>query len=322
MPKKLTTAVFVLNCGSSSIKFQVIDVKEEKVLMSGLAENVQTDRCVLKWEKGKEKKEKNLAQSEYHDVLEEVAGLVLEDKALKESLIAIGHRVVHGGEAFSRSVKIDDEVLGQIHACSHLAPLHNPVNALGILLMQEKFRGVEQVAVFDTAFHQTLPPYAFMYAIPFQYYEKHEVRRYGFHGTSHRYIALEAAVRLRKKPSEISLISAHLGNGCSVCAIQDGQSVDTSMGLTPLEGLMMGQRSGDLDPGAVAFLAEKLKIDAGEVVTVLNKMSGLLGVSGISEDLRLVKKAADEEAPSPYPGAIAEPAIVPPAPLPTSRPPR
>ena len=251
-------------------------------------------RCVLKWEVEKKKGKKNLLKSDCHEVIEEIARLLKKHSEIEKTILAVGHRVVHGGEAFAASVLIDEEVLSNIHACSHLAPLHNPMNALGIMTMQELYPELPQVAVFDTAFHQTLPKYAFLYAIPYQYYEEYEVRRYGFHGTSHRYITQVAAETFGKEESEISLISAHLGNGCSVCAILNGKSVDTSMGLTPLDGLMMGQRSGDLDPAVVGFLAEKLEVSAEEIINMLNKMSGFLGVSGVSGDLRLVKEAAEK----------------------------
>ncbi|MCB1076155.1 MAG: acetate/propionate family kinase, partial [Simkania sp.] len=288
------SSVFVLNCGSSSIKFQIVDPKTAKVFFQGIAENVQTDRCTLSWQIGNKKDKKSLLKSGYHDVIELVVQLLREHEDIEKKIVAIGHRVVHGAEEFIESVIIDEEVLTKIHDCSHLAPLHNPANALGIVVMQELFPKLPQVAVFDTAFHQTLPKYAFLYAIPYQYYEDYEVRRYGFHGTSHRYITQLAAETLGKKQEELSIISAHLGNGCSVCAIQDGKSIDTSMGLTPLEGLMMGQRSGDVDPGVIGYLAEKLQVEAQDVITMLNKMSGLLGVSGVSADLRMVKKAAEE----------------------------
>jgi len=288
------SSVFVLNCGSSSIKFQVVKPKTAKVLFSGIAENVQTDRCVLSWQVEKKKDKKSLLKSGYHEVIEEVVKLLKQHPEIEKTMVAVGHRVVHGGEEFTESVLVDDEILNKIHECSHLAPLHNPANALGIVVMQEMYPKLPQIAVFDTAFHQSLPKYAYLYAIPYQYYEEYEVRRYGFHGTSHRYITQLAAETLGKSEAELSLVSAHLGNGCSVCAILNGKSMDTSMGLTPLEGLMMGQRSGDLDPAVVGFLAEKLQVDAQDVITMLNKMSGLLGVSGISEDLRLVKKAAEK----------------------------
>lgn len=275
--------VFVLNCGSSSIKFQVIEPESGKVILKGLAENLKTKRARLSYARGGEKGTIELTSSDYSYALEVILELLQEEK-----LIAVGHRVVHGGESFCESVQIDAKVLNQIKACNHLAPLHNPVNALGIEIMQEKFPHLPQIAVFDTAFHQTMPKEAYLYALPYEYYQKYQVRRYGFHGTSHRYVTEEAAKKLGKPLEETALISAHLGNGCSVCAVKGGKSVDTSMGLTPLEGLVMGQRSGDLDPSLVSFLAEKLQVSAEEVTLILNKKSGLLGLSGLSEDMRLL----------------------------------
>lgn len=282
--------VFVLNCGSSSIKFQIIEPESGDVILKGLAENLKTPRARLSFSRGEKKGSHDLSSSDYPYAIDAILNL-LED----ETLIAVGHRVVHGGEAFSASVKIDAHVLSKIKECNHLAPLHNPVNALGIEIMQEKFPDLPQVAVFDTAFHQTMPKHAYLYAIPHDYYEKYQVRRYGFHGTSHRYVVEQAAKELGKPVDQTRFISAHLGNGCSVCAVKGGKSVDTSMGLTPLEGLVMGQRSGDLDPSIVSFLSEKLQVNSDEVTSILNKKSGLLGISGKSEDMRLL--LSDTESP-------------------------
>ncbi|MBF5059698.1 acetate/propionate family kinase [Candidatus Neptunochlamydia vexilliferae] len=279
--------VFVLNCGSSSIKFQLIEPESGKVHLKGLAENLGTDRATLKWGD----QSQSLEKPDYGFALDEILKLLGDQK-----IIAIGHRVVHGGEDFSASVKIDKSVLDKILACNHLAPLHNPVNALGIKIMGEKFSDIPQVAVFDTAFHQTMPEQAYLYALPYALYEKHQVRRYGFHGTSHRYVVQEGAKKLGKPLEETAFVSCHLGNGCSVAAVLGGKSVDTSMGLTPLEGLVMGQRSGDLDPGAIPFLAEKLKVSVNEVTHILNKESGLLGLSGISEDMRLLLESSEPRA--------------------------
>ncbi len=244
-------SVFVLNCGSSSIKFQLIAVESETIRLKGIIENLNTDRATLKWNQ----KEKKLGKCNSLGALDEITKLLRNEK-----IIAVGHRVVHGGEAFTKSIKVDETVLNKIKELSHLAPLHNPVNALGIEIMQEKFPELPQVAVFDTAFHQTLPEKAYLYAIPYEYYEKHQVRRYGFHGTSHRYVVKEGAKMIGKPLKETSFISCHLGNGCSITAVEKGKSIDTSMGLTPLEGLVMGERSGDLDPSIVGFLADHLKI--------------------------------------------------------------
>lgn len=273
------TAVFVLNCGSSSIKFQLIEPKSGRVLLKGLAENLNTSRASLKWSN----QSKQLSNPDYRFALDEI--LKLFDG---ENVLAVGHRVVHGGELFTESVKVNKEILSKIKELSHLAPLHNPVNSLGIEIMQEKFPGIPQVAVFDTAFHQTLPEKAYLYALPLNYYEEHQVRRYGFHGTSHRYVVKEGAKAIGKPLNETSFISCHLGNGCSITAVEKGKSIDTSMGLTPLEGLVMGERSGDIDPSIVGFLASRLNLSPDEVIGILNKKSGLLGLSGVSSDMRLL----------------------------------
>ncbi len=279
--------VFVINCGSSSIKFQLIDPISEEVHFKGLAENIGSDRCCIK---SKDKEEK-LPGKSYSDVLENIFHQL---EPFKQHLVAIGHRVVHGGEYFSKSVIINDEVLKKIKKCSHLAPLHNPVNALGIEISMKTFPHLPNIAVFDTAFHMTMPEHAYLYALPYQYYLKHKVRKYGFHGTSHRYISLAAKKVL---PEYRRLIIAHLGNGSSVCAVKDGQSIDTSMGFTPLEGLVMGTRSGDVDPSIIPFLCKELNLSADEVLTQLNSKSGLLGISEISSDMRLLEEKALQNHP-------------------------
>jgi len=279
--------VFVLNCGSSSIKFQLIEPESGDVHLKGLAENLNTSRATLKWSNGS----KDLEKGDYDNALEEILHLLHDDK-----ILTIGHRVVHGGEFFKASVKIDSDVLSKIKECNHLAPLHNPVNALGIEIMGEKFPKLPQVAVFDTSFHQSMPQLAYLYALPYEYYEKFQLRRYGFHGTSHRYVVQKGAEDIGKPLKETSFISCHLGNGCSIAAVKGGKSIDTSMGLTPLEGLVMGQRCGDLDPSIVGFLAEKLQVSSEEVISILNKKSGLFGISGISEDMRLLTESTDPRA--------------------------
>ncbi len=279
--------VFVLNCGSSSIKFQLIEPESGNVHLNGLAENLNTSRATLKWSNGS----KDLGKGDYDDALENILHLLDDEK-----ILAIGHRVVHGGESFSASVKIDAAVLKKIKDCNHLAPLHNPVNALGIEIMGEKFPMIPQVAVFDTSFHQSMPQVAYLYALPHKYYKKLQIRRYGFHGTSHRYVVQKGAEEIGKSLKETSFISCHLGNGCSIAAVKGGKSLDTSMGLTPLEGLVMGHRCGDLDPSIVGFLAEKLQVSSKEVILILNKESGLFGISGISEDMRLLTKSTDPRA--------------------------
>ncbi|MDJ0652249.1 MAG: acetate kinase [Simkaniaceae bacterium] len=273
------STVFVLNCGSSSIKFQLIEPQSGHIILKGMAENLNTSRALLKWSD----QSKSLKNSDHCFAVDEILKLFGSEK-----IVAVGHRVVHGGETFTKSIKVDERVLNKIKELSHLAPLHNPVNALGIEIMQEKFPDLPQVAVFDTAFHQTLPERAYLYAIPYEYYEKYEVRRYGFHGTSHRYVVQEGAKMIGKPLEKTSFISCHLGNGCSVAAVENGKSIDTSMGLTPLEGLVMGERSGDIDPSTLEFLANQLKISAHEVTKILNNKSGLLGISGVSADMRFL----------------------------------
>lgn len=280
-------AVFVLNCGSSSIKFQLIQPESGKVLLKGLAENLNTDRAVLKSSEGTVK----LDKTDYRSALRAIVKLLDT-----HTFFAIGHRVVHGGKAFNTSQKITPAVFETIKSCNHLAPLHNPINALGIEMMGEFFPDIPQVAVFDTAFHQTLPKTAYLYAIPYEYYEKHQVRRYGFHGINHRFVVQEATKEIGKPLEETSFISCHLGNGCSITAVAAGKSVDTSMGLTPLEGLVMGERSGDIDPSIVSFLSSHLKISTDDVTEILNKESGLLGLSGKSGDMRLLLEATDERS--------------------------
>ena len=279
--------VFVLNCGSSSIKFQLIEPESGAVHLKGLAENLNTKRAILKWSD----QSKELPNGDYQEALNEILQLLGDEK-----ILAIGHRVVHGGESFNSSVQIDNGVLSKIKACNHLAPLHNPVNALGIEIMGQKFPAIPQIAVFDTAFHQSMPKTSYLYALPYEYYESYQVRRYGFHGTSHRYVTQKGAEEVGKAVEDSSFISCHLGNGCSIAAVKGGKSLDTSMGLTPLEGLVMGQRSGDIDPSIVEFLADKLQVSSQEVITILNKQSGLLGISGISEDMRLLTESKSPKA--------------------------
>ena len=279
--------VFVLNCGSSSIKFQMIAPDSGQVFLKGIVENVETSRAILKWSNG----QRPLKQSDYASAIDAIVSFFKEER-----VDAIGHRVVHGGERFTDSVKIDSSVLTQIEACVPLAPLHNPFNLLGIKRFHHLFPHLSQVAVFDTSFHQTLPEKAYLYPIPYNYYKEYGVRRYGFHGISHRFVVEEGAKKLGKSVEETSFISCHLGNGCSLAAIQNGKSIDTSMGLTPLEGLMMGQRSGDIDPSLVAFFSEHLNLSAKEFTEILNKKSGLAGVSEISGDMRILLKSRDKQA--------------------------
>jgi acetate kinase len=272
-------AVLVLNSGSSSLKFAVIEPDSARVIAEGIAERLGGEGPTFRFGSAGERK---LGQGAAH--AEALAALLGELQGV--ALVAVGHRVVHGGEAFSDSVLLDDAVLQQVRACSELAPLHNPANVLGIEAARRAFTELPQVAVFDTAFHQTLPRAAYHYAIPYEYYEQHQVRRYGFHGTSHHYVAGAAARALGKPLESLDLVTAHLGNGASVCAIASGRSVDTSMGFTPLEGVVMGTRSGDVDPNLHEFLAKHAKLDLHQITEMLNKKSGLLGLSGVSNDMR------------------------------------
>jgi acetate kinase len=256
--------VLVINCGSSSLKFALVDPTTGEQLQHGLVERVTNHSKAL-------------------DVVLEKLG--------ERKLLAVGHRVVHGGEHFSDSALLDESALAKLRECTPLAPLHNPANLLGIEAAQQRFPATVHVAVFDTAFHQSLPPRAFMYALPHELYEQHRVRRYGFHGTSHAYVAQVAAERLGKPASELGLVTAHLGNGCSCTAVKGGRSVDTTMGLTPLEGLVMGTRSGDVDPGLHGFLADHLGLSLSEITELLNRKSGLLGLSGRSNDMRSLLEA-------------------------------
>ncbi len=291
--------VLVLNCGSSSLKYQLINMADESVLAKGLCERIGIEGSKLKHEPaGKDKFEIERFMETHTDAVQMVLDALLDAnhgviKSINE-VNAVGHRVVHGGEFFSDSVVITGEVINAIEACSELAPLHNPPNLIGIRACEKLMPSTPQVAVFDTAFHQTMPEKAYLYAIPYELYEKYKVRKYGFHGTSHKFVSLEAAKILDKAYAETKVITCHLGNGASVCAVDGGKSVDTSMGFTPLEGLAMGTRSGDVDAAVVSFLMEKEKLSAKEVENILNKKSGVLGVSGVSSDFRDIEGAAGE----------------------------
>ncbi len=290
--------VLVVNAGSSSIKYQVMDMTDESVLAKGLVDRVGIPGTTLKHEPAG--KDDVLIKK---DLPDHTAGMKLVLEVLinpeygcmksMDEIGAVGHRVVHGGEGFASSVVIDDQVKKVIRDCFDVAPLHNPPNMMGIEACQELMPNVKHVAVFDTAFHQTMGPSNFMYALPYEVYEKYKVRRYGFHGTSHYYVSHRAADMLGKPFEQCKIITLHLGNGASMAAISNGKVVDTSMGFTPLEGLVMGTRSGDIDPAIVFFLMEKLNMDANEANSYFNKKSGLLGLSGVSNDLRDVIEAAE-----------------------------
>ncbi|MDI3471950.1 MAG: acetate kinase [Thermotogaceae bacterium] len=288
--------VLVINSGSSSIKYQLIDMNDEKVISKGMIERIGIEGSRMKHKKNAEQFviEKNIPDHEVGlalllEVLQDEKMGVIKDLS---DIKAVGHRVVHGGERFASSVRIDEEVLKAIEENAVLAPLHNPPNIAGIKAAMKLLPNVPQVAVFDTAFHQTMPKKAYLYAIPYEYYEKYKIRRYGFHGTSHRYVSKRAAEILGKKYEELKIITCHLGNGASIAAVKNGKSVDTSMGFTPLEGLVMGTRSGDLDPAIVTYLQEVENLSAGEIYEILNRKSGVLGLSGISSDMREIEDGA------------------------------
>ncbi len=283
--------ILVINCGSSSLKYALYECNSFTVLAQGLAESLDAQSSRINHTLGTVKSVFEQPGLDHKQALNWVTTTLDNSVDLSKRLRGIGHRVVHGGEQFKSSVKIDAAVMSQIHACIPLAPLHNPPNLLGIEILQEAYPEAPQVAVFDTAFHQSLPPHAYLYALPYDLYREHGVRRYGFHGTSHRFIAREA-VHLLQLQHEPNLINAHLGNGASVCAIREGRSVDTSMGMTPLEGLVMGTRSGDIDPGLFDFLLA-LGYSTQDISKLLNKRSGLLGLSAHSNDMRTLISAAD-----------------------------
>jgi len=290
--------ILVLNCGSSSLKYQLINMKDESVLAKGLCERIGIEGANMKHQpEGKEAYKVTTPMESHKDAVKLVLEALVDNAhgviANIAEIDAVGHRVVHGGEEFAKSVIIDDKVKKALEACSQLAPLHNPANIIGVEACEAQLPNVPQIAVFDTSFHQTMPRKAYLYALPYEYYENHKIRRYGFHGTSHRYVSQEAAKLLGKPIEELKLITCHLGNGASVCAIKHGESVDTSMGLTPLEGLAMGTRSGDIDPAIIAFVMEKEGLTAQQVTDVLNKKSGVYGVSGVTSDFRDIEAEAE-----------------------------
>ncbi len=292
--------ILVINCGSSSLKYQLIDMNTEIAIAKGLVERIGMEGSNLE-QKMEGSSEKYKVEKDLKDHKEAIS-LVLETlcnekfgiiKDLKE-INAIGHRVVHGGEKYSNSVIVTDEVIKNIEECSKIAPLHNPANIIGIKACQELMGDTPMVVVFDTAFHQTMPEKAYMYGLPYEMYEKHAIRKYGFHGTSHFYVANECAKQMGKKIEDLKIITCHLGNGASVSAIDGGKSVDTSMGFTPLQGLMMGTRCGDIDPAVVTYLISELGMSANEVNEMMNKKSGFLGVSGKSSDSRDIEELEEK----------------------------
>ena len=289
--------VLVINCGSSSLKFQLINSESEAVLAKGLCERIGIDGRLTYQPAGGEKNVSEKAMPTHTEAIQFVIDALTDaDTGVVKSLDeigAVGHRVVHGGEKFAKSVVVTPEVKAAIAECNDLAPLHNPANLIGIEACESLMPGTPQVVVFDTAFHQTMPEKAYMYGIPYEYYEKYKVRRYGFHGTSHSFVSKRVAEIVGKPYNATKTIVCHLGNGASVSAVLNGESVDTSMGLTPLEGLVMGTRSGDIDPAIMEFIAKKENLDIAGIMNVLNKKSGVEGISGVSSDFRDLEEAAD-----------------------------
>ena len=289
--------VLVINCGSSSLKYQLINSDTEDVLAKGLCERIGIDGRLVYQKAGLDKEITECAMPTHKEAIQFVLDALTNEKtgaikSLKE-VDAIGHRVVHGGEKFASSVVITDEVKAAIEECNDLAPLHNPANLIGIEACESLMPSTPQVVVFDTAFHQTMPEKAYMYGLPYEYYEKYKVRRYGFHGTSHSFVSKRVAEIVGKPYNATKTIVCHLGNGASISAVLNGESVDTSMGLTPLEGLVMGTRSGDIDPAIMEFVAKKENLDIAGIMNVLNKKSGVEGISGVSSDFRDLEEAAD-----------------------------
>ena len=294
--------ILVINAGSSSLKYQLLNPETQQVLAKGLCERIGIDgKFTYKPQvEGKQVLDAvDVAMPTHSEAIQAVLNALVDKDngvigSMKE-IDAVGHRVVHGGESFASSVLITDQVMQAVEDCTPLAPLHNPANIIGIEACRAVLgHDVPQVAVFDTAFHQTMPEHAYLYSIPYEYYEKDKIRRYGFHGTSHRYVSLRAAEILGRDPAELKVVSCHLGNGSSLAAIDGGRCVDTSMGLTPLAGLPMGTRAGDMDVGVVEFIANKYDMTISEAVNLLNKESGMLGLSGVSSDFRDLEKAAEE----------------------------
>lgn len=287
--------VLVLNCGSSSLKFSLIEPNSSSVIASGVAERLLSKEAFIKVSFQGHKQQTNLTLPFDHQIAVNFIVDFLCEQQLDKQLVAVGHRIVHGGEEYSEPTLITDIVKYTIAELAKLAPLHNPVNLIGVNAAQKAFKDLPQVAVFDTAFHQTMPAPAFIYGLPYTLYKDHGIRRYGFHGTSHYFVSKQAAKLLNQPFEQTNVISAHLGNGCSVTAIKNGQSVDTSMGLTPLEGVVMGTRSGDLDPSIIFHLIEQLNYTPEQVANLLNKESGLLGISQMSNDCRTIEEAISND---------------------------
>lgn len=291
--------ILVINCGSSSLKYQLINSDTEAVLAKGLCERIGIEGSQITYQPADGEKEVNVSPMPTHTqaiklVLDALTNAKTGVIASLAEVGAVGHRVVHGGEKFTSSTLLTEEAIAAIEECNDLAPLHNPANLIGIRACQELMPNVPMVAVFDTAFHQTMPEEAYLYGLPYEYYENYKVRRYGFHGTSHSFVSKRVAEIMGKKPEDLKTIVCHLGNGASICAVQNGKSVDTSMGFTPLEGLVMGTRSGDLDPAVLEYVAKKENLNISEVLQVLNKKSGVQGLSQVSSDFRDLHAEADK----------------------------
>ena len=290
--------ILVINCGSSSLKFQLIDSESEEVLAKGLCERIGIDGGMVTYQpEGKDKIKKNADMPDHTAAVKLVIDSLMDKEngviSSLDEIDAVGHRIVHGGESFSSATLINEDVIKAIEECNDLAPLHNPANLIGIRSCQKIMPNVPMVAVFDTAFHQTMPKKAYLYGIPYDYYKKYKVRRYGFHGTSHEFVSKRAAEYLGKDINNFKVIVCHLGNGASISAVKNGKCIDTSMGLTPLEGLFMGTRSGDLDPAILQFISNKEELSIDEMLNILNKKSGVLGLSGVSSDFRDLGEAAN-----------------------------
>lgn len=290
--------ILVINCGSSSLKYQLIDSQSEAVLAKGICERIKLDGVLTHQSINSDKIKIESPMPDHSAAVKLVLDKLVDSQvgAIKslEDISAIGHRVVHGGEKFASSALINDEVLAAIEECNDLAPLHNPANLIGIKACQELMPNVPQVAVFDTAFHQTMPSYAYIYGLPYEYYEKYKVRRYGFHGTSHSFVSKRTAELLGKDIKDTKIVVCHLGGGASICAVEGGKSIDTTMGLTPLEGITMGTRSGNIDPAIIEFIANKEDKSISEIMNILNKESGVYGISGKSSDFRDLNKGIAE----------------------------
>ena len=282
--------ILVINCGSSSLKYQLINMERKEVLADGMCDRIHIDGSILKYKTKGKKIEKHLDMPDHKAAIKYVFEALTDSengviKSLDE-IKAIGHRIVHGGEFFFNSVLVDDDVIKKIGECSDLAPLHNPAHLMGLLGCKELMPNTPMVCVFDTAFHQSIPPRAYLYALPYEWYEKYKVRKYGFHGTSHSFVSKRTAEFLGLDINSSKIITCHLGNGSSLCAVKNGKSIDTSMGLSPLEGIAMGTRSGDLDPAVLQYIAKKDNLNIDEILNVLNKKSGVLGISKLSSDFR------------------------------------